>query len=250
VYDSDADDYTQLTQIEKARADGAKGLIVCPLNSELLASPLTSAQEAGLPLVILHSDMPSYGGVLLAGDDYLMGLRAGRFAGQIVANEMDGQADVIILDYPDLPILVVRADGLEDGLHEFAPEANVIGRYKGGTPEFGKASVEKLIQDGVTFDVILSINDAGVFGAIDAMEAADIDPGAVIASSVDAEVLAQQYIRDGYFMRGSVTVGREEFSQAAVNAMVKLLAGSTLPETYLVPPGEVVTRETLVVQGE
>jgi hypothetical protein len=35
------------------------------------------------------------------------------------------------------------------------------------------------------------------------------------------------------------------FSRTAINAMVKVLAGSTLPETFVVPPGEVVTRESL-----
>jgi ABC-type sugar transport system substrate-binding protein len=245
IYDSALDIYTQMTQIEKARAEGAMGLIICPLDPPLLDEPMISAQQAGIALVFMHSDMPSYGGVLLAGDDYQMGLKAGRFAGQLIADERGGQANVIILDYPDLSILVVRANGLEDGLKEFAPEANVIGRYQGGAPELAQESVGKLLDEGVRFDAILSINDAGSFGAITAMEQAGIAPDSVIISSVDAEALAKQYISEGYFMRGSVTVNRQEFSHAAANAMVKLLAGSTLPETYLIPPGEVVTRETL-----
>jgi DNA-binding LacI/PurR family transcriptional regulator len=36
IYDSDADDYRQITLLERARSDGAAGLIVCPLNGELL----------------------------------------------------------------------------------------------------------------------------------------------------------------------------------------------------------------------
>ena len=94
--------------------------------------------------------------------------------------------------------------------------------------------------------MILSINDAGSYGAIEAMEAASFDPSSVIISSVDAESVARQYIQDGHFMRASVDVGRELFSQTAVNAMVKLLAGSTVPETYLVPPGQVITRDNLL----
>jgi ribose transport system substrate-binding protein len=161
---------------------------------------------------------------------------------------MNGKAEVIILDYPDLPIIVTRAKGLEDGLREYAPEAHVIGRYKGGTREFAEASVDRLIKQGVTFNVILSINDAGSFGAIAAMEKAQIAPDSVIISSVDAEALARDYIRKGYFMRGSVAIDREEFSRTAINVMVKLLAGSTLPETFVVPPGDVLTRDALAAQ--
>jgi serine/threonine protein kinase/DNA-binding LacI/PurR family transcriptional regulator len=248
IYDSNADPYTQLTLIEKARAEGATGLIVCPLNSSLLDEPLLSVQRAAIPLVIMHSDMPSYGGVVLAGDDYTMGLEAGRFAGKIIAKEMNGQADVIILDYPDLPVIVMRADGLEDGLREYAPEAHVIGRYKGGTREFAEASVDRLIEQSVTFNVILSINDAGSFGAIAAMEKAQFAPDSVIISSIDGEALARDYIQKGYFIRGSVAINREEFSHTAINAMVKLLAGSTLPETFVISPGDVLTRDTLATQ--
>jgi ABC-type sugar transport system substrate-binding protein len=215
------------------------------LDTELLQDPMRSAQAAGMPLVFLHYGMPSYGGVLLAGDDYQMGLKAGRYAGQVVAEEMGGQADVIILDFPDLEIIVRRADGLEDGLKEFAPQARVIGRHKGGTREFGKRAVAQLLEDGVSFDVILSINDAGAFGAISAMEAAGIAPDSVFISSVDAEALARQQIRERHFMRASVAIDREAFSRAAVNAMVKLLAGATVPEYYLVPPGEVISAESL-----
>ncbi len=245
VYDSNTDEYRQITEIERARADGATGLIICPLNPDLLATSLQSAQAAGIPMVFLHSDLPSYGGVLLAGDDYKMGQEAGRFAGGIIREELDGQARVIVLDYPDLPVIVVRANGLEDGLHELAPEAEVVGRYLGGTRDFGYASVKKLIEEGVAFDAILSINDAGAFGAIAAMEEAGIDSDAVFISSIDAEALALSYIRDGYYMRGSVQVSREEFSRTAVNAMIKLLAGATVPETYLVPPGDVINQANL-----
>ena len=46
-------------------------------------------------------------------------------------------------------------------------------------------------------------------------------------------------------MRATVDVDRMTFSQTAVNAMIKLLAGSTVAGTYLVPPGEVLTRDNL-----
>lgn len=242
VYDSDSDAYRQITLIERARTDGARALIVCPLDTQLMVNPLTSAQNAGIPLILLHSDMPSYGGVMLAGDDTLMGVEAGLAGGALIRDQLNGQADVIILDYPDLPGLVNRANGLEAGVLEIAPEARIIGRYPGGTRENGYQSVSDLITRGINFNVILSINDAGSYGAIQALEAAGIDPEAVYISSVDAEVLAREYIADDYYIRASVDVGREQFSITAVNAAIKLLAGATVPEIFLVPPGQAVTK--------
>jgi ABC-type sugar transport system substrate-binding protein len=93
--------------------------------------------------------------------------------------------------------------------------------------------------------VIVSINDAGAFGAIEAMEAAGMTPDDVFISSVDAEALAQQYIQDGYFIRGSVQSSRVENANALLNSAVKLLAGETMPQFVQVPPGPMVTKETL-----
>jgi ABC-type sugar transport system substrate-binding protein len=96
--------------------------------------------------------------------------------------------------------------------------------------------------------VIASINDAGSFGAIQALEEAGISPDEVMITSIDAEQLARRYIRDGYYIRGSVDAGRVQFSRAAIDTITKLLAGGTVPERILVPPGDVVTAQTLAAQ--
>lgn len=245
VYDSDTDEYRQLTLIERARTDGARALIVCPLNGELLDEPLRSVEEAGLPLVLLSGELPNYGGVLVAGDEFLTGRLPGELAGQIVTAERGGQARVIILDYAELPHIVERADGLEAGLLAYAPQAVVIGRFRGGTRDFGRQSVSRLLAEGQTFDVILSINDAGTFGAVEALEAAGVSPEEVIITSVDAEALARRYIRDSYYLRGSIDVGRVKFSQAIADAVTGLLAGAEIPGRVRVPPGDLVTRASL-----
>ncbi|NWG18464.1 MAG: protein kinase [Chloroflexi bacterium] len=245
VYDSAADPYKQITQIERARADNATALIICTLDPNLLVNTLSAAQAAGVPMVFFAGNQPSYGGVMVAGDNYALGKAPGRLAGKIIRDEMGGQANVILLDFPDLPDIVLRANGMEDGVLEFAPDANIIGRFRGGTREYGQESVAKLLADGVDFDVIVSINDAGAFGAVEALKTANIPPDEVIITSVDGELLAQQYIAEGYYFRGSVQSSRIETARALVNAAVRMLAGGTLPEFISVPPGKMITRDTL-----
>lgn len=245
IYDSETLPARQIPLIEQARSDGAAGLMICPLDSSLLHNTLSSIESAKLPLVLTHSEESNYGGVMLAIDEYLLGLKPGQYAGRLIRDELRGVAKVVILDYPALSSLVQRANGLQDGVLEFAPEAEIIGRYIGGTAELGRQSIETLLADGITFDVIVSINDAGAFGAIDALDSAGYAPNAVIVVGIDAEALAQQYIRAGHFMRGSVTVDRTSQARAMTNSMVKLLGGGSLPAQILIPPGELVTPLTL-----
>jgi ribose transport system substrate-binding protein len=241
VYDPDSDAYQQVTELETARAQGAQGLFICALDFDLLNAPLRDAEMAGIPMVFLHGDTPNYGGVRVVSDNYQMGRVPGLYAGQLVADELAGQAQVITLDYPEIDDVVIRANGMEDGLLEEAPNAQLVGRYIGGTRAFGEDTVQSLLEDGVEFDVILSINDAGAYGAIAALEAAGYEGHEVIIVSVDAEDLAKHYIEDEHFMRASVSVGRTEAARGAVDAMVKLLAGSPVPVDILAEPGSLFT---------
>ncbi len=248
-YDSETDPNRQIIQIERARTEGAKALVVCVVDEDVVNDTLESALEAGIPVVLQNIDEPSFdGSVLVAIDNFLLGQLPGRYAGQVVADENGGMADVIILDFPDLPAIEARADGLESGFLEYAPQANIVGRYLGGTADFAEESVRVLLVADVHFDVILSINDSGAYGAIAALEDADIDPSSVLITGVDAEALTREHIRDGYFMRVSVNVEGGETSRTAIDAAVKLLAGSTLPQIILVPPGNLVTMESLAVE--
>lgn len=241
VYDSGEDEYRQITLIERARTDGARALIVCPLNIGLLDNALRSAQQAGIPIVFLASSISSYGGVLISGENYEMGLEAGHAGGELINELFDGQGRVLILDYPDMEIIVDRVNGLREGVLEVAPGSEIVASRLGGTRPLGYASVKAALAEGLGFNTILSLNDAGSLGAIQALEEAGIDPASVVISSVDAEGPARDLIRRGHFLRASVSVDREGFSNAAIYAALRLLAGEPLPETLIVLPGPVIT---------
>ena len=199
-----------------------------------------------MPLVMMTSEAETFGGVLIAGDDYLMGLEAGRAAGQIIRDEMGGHADVIILDYPDLEYLVTRADGLEAGVLEVAPEAHIVGRYLGATADNGQQSVSNLIAEGVHFDVILSINDAGSYGAIAAMEAADFDPGFGRHQQRRCRIGgARLHPRRAFHARVGRCRTGSCFRRPPSTRWSSCWQARPCPEIYLVPPGQVVTRDTL-----
>jgi hypothetical protein len=62
---------------------------------------------------------------------------------------------------------------------------------------------------------------------------------------VDAEVLARHYIRDEHYLHGSVDVPRAQFSAAIADTVTDLLAGVEMPGQVRVPPGDLITQDTL-----
>lgn len=245
IYDADSDKYKQLTLIERAVAENARGIVLCPLDIELLDATMDGVRRARIPFVTQAAGMGDYGGVQILIDNTLLGRAPGEYIGQVIRDEMGGEANVVVLAYDDLPDVVRRADGMIAGMLEYAPDANIVARVTGGTVEAGRQAIEQLLADGVEFNVILSINDVGASGAVDALDAAGVPHDAVIIAGVDAEVLAQRYIREGRYFRVSVEAGRTVYASAAVDVLIKLLAGVSIPEFIFIPPGELVTRESL-----
>jgi len=247
VYNSANEKYDQIPILEQAMAEGAEGIILCPLEYGLLDSPLQTVEERGIPFVTITKEDYLYGGVQLASteDNYSMGFTVGEFAGEVILDELEGEAQVVILDFPDQPIIVERANGLEDGVLSIAPDVEIVGRYPGGFSDNGQESIEDVLDDDLAFNVILSINDAGSYGAIDALEDADIDPDNVMIFSIDAERKAVDYMREGRFIRGSLSVGRQETAQTASDIMIQMLAGADVPQSVTVESGAVITPETL-----
>jgi ABC-type sugar transport system substrate-binding protein len=139
--------------------------------------------------------------------------------------------------------------GIRDGILEAAPGARILGDWLGFSRENGYATVSRLIEQGVTFDVIASMNDAGSIGAIDALEEAGYARDSIPIVSANAESAALDLMREERFIRGSVSVNREEGSQLALYAIIQQLAGATVPEILSFPPGEMVTRETLIASA-
>ncbi len=246
VYDSGNDDYKQLTLIEQARLDGAKAIILCPLNPNVLSDSLTSVESAEIPLVLTASISTSYGGVMLSEDDQEIGRSAGSFIGQSLIDQGNKAAKVVILDAPDYPFSDGRVQGFLDGLGTFISNVEVVGRFEGGTDqETGRTAIAKLLSEGQQIDVIFSVADSGAYGAIAALEAAQVAPDAVMIASVNAESVALDHVAHNEYLRASVNVGLDVGSRAAFDAAVKLLGGGTLPEVLTLPPGNLITRDII-----
>lgn len=249
IYNSEGDAYLQRLLLEQTIIEGAGAFILCALDYVLLGEPLLAIAERHLPLVHIQEPDPEYryDGVVVfsRGDDYDMGLAAGRHAGQVLLEESGGMADVIVLDEPKLQFMAQRADGLVDGLLETAPQASIIGFYPGDERREAYETIMELIRTGLEFDVILCVTDAGAVGAVDALEERGFAPDEVMIFSIDGEQLPMQYIRDGYFLRSSLLVPRQQVAHGVVDVTVHMLAGAAVPGMLVAAFGPILTRDNV-----
>jgi ABC-type sugar transport system substrate-binding protein len=244
LVDPEARSEQQISAIENLTAAGAKAIAICVLDPAVLQSALREAANAGVLLVQFAGRESAFNGITISIDDAELGRAAGEYAGKLIVQELSGRAQAAILDYPDLPNAVLRANAIEQALKEQAPQAVIVGRYLGGTQENGLKSMEAALQAHPGINVVVSINDAGAYGARQALLAAGKDPQTTLVVGIDAEKNALALIEQGGIYRGTVDTQPAKTGEMVAAGVVKLLAGSRVPRDIKVPI-QVITRADL-----
>ncbi len=245
TFDSEVDVNKQIGAIENFASSGAKVIVICMFDPPSVEKAIKEAADKGVFIVqYAGRDVAAIGGVSISIEDADLGKAAGEYAGELITKELGGKANVAILDYPDIANVVVRATNIKDGLLAKAPGATIVGNYLGGTTENGLKSMETALQEHPEINVIASINDAGAFGAMQALTTAGKTDKDTIIVGIDAEKQALDYISKNTMYRGTIDTAPAKTGEMAIQAAVKLLAGGTLPQNVRVPVN-LVTRENV-----
>ncbi|MCC6802291.1 MAG: sugar ABC transporter substrate-binding protein [Anaerolineae bacterium] len=234
LFDSEINVEKQISAIENFTSSGAKVLIVCLFDPPSVQSALEAAAEQGVQIVqYAGRQLADLGGVTISIEDADLGTAAGEYAAQLITDELGGEANVAILDYPDVANVVIRADAIRAAIEAGAPNAVIVGNYLGGTTEFGLNSIESALIEHPEINVVVSINDAGAYGAMQALANANREDAIIVG--IDAEEQARELIAAGGMYRGTVDTSPAETGVMSANAAVRLLAGSEFPQNIAVP---------------
>ncbi len=234
LFDSEINVEKQISAIENFTSSGAKVIVVCLFDPPSVLSALQAAAEQGVQIVqYAGRQLADLGGVTISIEDADLGTAAGEYAAQLITDELGGQANVAILDYPDVANVVIRANAIRAAIEVGAPDAVIVGNYLGGTTENGLSSMESALVEHPEINVIVSINDAGALGAMQALENAGKTDAIIVG--IDAEAQARALIAEGGMYRGTVDTSPAETGVMSGNAAVKLLAGSEFLQNIAVP---------------
>ncbi len=235
IFDSETKADKQISAIEDFVSKGAKAIVLCVLDPKVIQAAVNEAAKQGVFIVQYAGRESTPNGIGISIEDADLGCAAGEIAGDVITQEKGGKATVAILDYPDVPQVVVRADNIEKCLKQKAPNVNIVGRFLGGTTDNGLKSMENALQAHPDIDVVVSINDAGAYGAVNALEAAGKDPKSTVVVGIDAEAKAKDLIKQGKFYRGTVDTSPAATGEMTIDAVIKLLSSATAPKNIKVP---------------
>lgn len=165
----------QISVVEDFISRGVNGIVLAPLDDIALRSPVSNATRAGIPVVIIDSDLKSDDYTsFVATDNHLGGVMGGRELARLLGNK----GRVIMLRCLEGSASTDnRERGFLDAMKEF-PDITIVSQnqYGGPTVETAYRASENLLAPlkaaagKLTIDGIFTVNESTTFGMLRALQ--------------------------------------------------------------------------------
>jgi D-allose transport system substrate-binding protein len=238
---SDQDAETELNLCNTMLERSPKALIAAAINSSNLLPCMTSANQAGIPVVDLDANLDpaitAKAGVKIAfriGSD---NTHAGAQAADFMAQNLGASATGPVLVIEGLPGNVtgeMRASGFKDELAKVAPGLKVVASLPGDWDANKAANVTNdTLQRNPNLVAIFACNDTMALGAVESVFS-DGRGGKVTVVGVDGTVDGVKSIKAG---RLTATVAQLPYLEGieAIANVKKVLSGQSVPAVIHVP---------------
>lgn len=197
LVDAQGDFLKQTIDIELFIAQGFGGVFMFVLPDGM--DQIVARARAKGVCIFNHSATPITGctqNIVL--DHHAAGYQVGSFAAKWINEKLGGKAEVGMLANLTDPQLIVRTQGLKDGLRENCPGAKLVGEVEANTVDTGAAAGANLLQAHPNIAVILAFSDdPGVGAYTAALEAGRKDPDRFFVGSADGTRLGMEKVAEG-----------------------------------------------------
>jgi ribose transport system substrate-binding protein len=221
----------QVSDLEDIIAQRVDAIFLAPRESKGYEAPLAAAKQANIPVFLIDRELEGP----KAGDDYVTFIGSnfieeGKRAGEWLAKQTSGKAGIVeLLGTAGSSVANDRHQGFADAIKAF-PDMKIITAQDGNfTRAQGQKVMESLIQaHGKAITAVYTHNDEMALGAIQALQAANMNPGKdVIVVSVDGQKSALEAIAGGT-MNATVECN-PRFGPVAFDTLEKFKRGEKIP---------------------
>ncbi|HTI72824.1 MAG TPA: substrate-binding domain-containing protein [Candidatus Limnocylindria bacterium] len=227
----------QRNQIADFIVKKVDAIILCPCDSKSIGTAIAEANKAGIP--VFTADIAS-----LAKEGKVVGHVAtdnfggGKLAASAMIEALGGKGKIAILDYPEVESVILRTRGfmaeLERQRREKDVKIEIVAKLPGGgAKDRSLKATEDILQAHPDLNGIFAINDPSALGAVAALE-----KGGRLAQ---VKVVGFDGMPEG---KAAIKAGKiygdpiqfpDRIGQAAVQNIVKYLAGDDVPRETLIP---------------
>jgi ABC-type sugar transport system substrate-binding protein len=214
----------QINLIESMVSQGVKGIAITPVSPEL-APALDKAVAAGVKIVLMDNDIPSWKGksAVVATNN----LEGGKLAGKWLASKLKAGDKIAVLEgVPGVPALDDRVKGMIEGLAGL--DVKVVGKAPTNcTRELGVSGAEDLLSANPGVTAIYAACGPPALGAIQSIKHSGSKEH-IILVGFDALPEEVKEIKAGN-EDASVAQFPKKIGELGVDTLVKVIKGETVP---------------------
>jgi ribose transport system substrate-binding protein len=199
-------------------------LIIHPADPAGIENACKEAREKGVKVLAWDDNLENADLAWLI-DNHKLGYTIGEYAAKWINEKLGGTAKVALLNYPQLPILLERGNGIKDAITELAPKAKIVAEVATLTPGQGISNMETIFQAHPDVKVVGATGSGGSIGANEAAKAGSKitdDFGIFAADATQPELIAMKN-NEGVRMSVTITGANKEIAKE-VSDMVELLS--------------------------
>lgn len=234
IFNANNDPAAQNNAIETYIQEKVAGLVVVAIDTNGIMPAVNAAAAAGIPVTAVDAVLPAGPQKAQIGvDNEGAGKAMGEFFNKYVADSMGGKAKLGIVGALNSTIQNIRQKGFEDVVKTNAgvTTAGVVdGR---NVQDSALAAAESLITANPDLNAIYATGEPALLGAVAAVESQG-KQGQIKVFGWDLTAQAIKGIDAGYVV-GVVQQDPAGMGAAAVDALVKITKGETVPATIPVP---------------
>lgn len=233
------DQEKQNEQIHELLAEGIDLLVINPVNFKQIQPALEEAKAAGVPVVVVDSQVsdPSLVTCTIASDNY----GAGVLCAQHLMRTRDS-AHIVLLEHPTAQSAVDRIQGFCDTIaqkdaYQIVARANSEGQLEIAMPE-----LSALLDQDKQIDTVMALNDPTAMGAMAALEEHHVLDQTLVYG-VDGAPEAKGMITEGS-LTGTVAQFPIQIGQTTAQTIYQILSGENHPSEITIPV-KLITSENI-----
>lgn len=230
--DAKYDSPTQISQVENMITSGCQAICIAPVDAKGLETVVDAAKNKNI-IVVAEAQGIANADANVIVNDYDYGVANGTNAAKWINEKLGGEANVLIISQDNVEAVIQRGNGIEETIKKLCPNAKIVARQTGDTPEAALKIAEAALTAHPEINVIACVNDSSALGAYEAVKAKVKDTSLFYVGGADytAEAKAKM-LEAGSFFRATVDIDPYGTGKKCVDVMLDYIKNGSKGETF------------------